>query len=159
MPEFTTRHDTGPPPARRPRPGFSLIEVQVAFVILGIGLAGICPIVAIQLRLSRKIEQGYADAGTGLRPFDAAHPDDTTFSFVPDDSPWVRKAGAAASVLSGTALQSRRLELRPDPSYQVKATDYTVTLDAPPVYSEGALVLTLKREKVASGPTPGGTSP
>ena len=37
-------------------PGYSLLEVQVAFAILGIGLAGLCPLVVMQLRQVRLLE-------------------------------------------------------------------------------------------------------
>ena len=43
--------------AGRPRRGSSLLEVQVAFAVLGIGLAGLCPFVVMQLRQVRQLEQ------------------------------------------------------------------------------------------------------
>ena len=41
---------------RHIRRGYSLLEVQVAFAILGIGLAGLCPLVVMQLRQVRQLE-------------------------------------------------------------------------------------------------------
>jgi type II secretory pathway pseudopilin PulG len=43
-------------PARFGRPGYTLLEVQVAFAVLGIGLAGLCPLVVMQLRQVRQLE-------------------------------------------------------------------------------------------------------
>ncbi len=40
---------------RRMRRGATLLEIQVALVVLGIGLAGLCPLVVIQLKLLRRI--------------------------------------------------------------------------------------------------------
>ena len=42
--------------ASRGRRATTLLEVQVAFVILGIGLAGLCPLVVMQLRQVRVLE-------------------------------------------------------------------------------------------------------
>ena len=40
----------------RRRGGYTLLEVQVAFAVLGIGLAGLCPLVVMQLRQVRQLE-------------------------------------------------------------------------------------------------------
>jgi hypothetical protein len=47
------------PPRTRRSAGFSLLEVQVAFVLLGIGLAGVFPLVVMQMKLAGKIERGF----------------------------------------------------------------------------------------------------
>lgn len=39
-----------------PRSGFTVLEVQVALLILGIALAGLCPLVAMQQRLVKKLD-------------------------------------------------------------------------------------------------------
>jgi hypothetical protein len=43
-------------PRCRVRPGYVLFDVQMAFVVLGIGLAGLCPLVVMQLRQVRMLE-------------------------------------------------------------------------------------------------------
>ena len=43
-------------PRRRVRRGYVLFDVQMAFVVLGIGLAGLCPLVVMQLRQVRMLE-------------------------------------------------------------------------------------------------------
>jgi len=43
-------------PRHLARPGYLLLEVQVTFVLLGIGLAGLCPLVVMQLRQVRLLE-------------------------------------------------------------------------------------------------------
>ena len=46
----------------RPRSGITLLEVQVALIVLGITLAGICPILIVQSKLLRKFETRAAGA-------------------------------------------------------------------------------------------------
>jgi type II secretory pathway pseudopilin PulG len=53
---FFTRDLTSVLNRRRSRRGYTLIEVQVAFAVLGIGLAGLCPLVVMQLRQVRQLE-------------------------------------------------------------------------------------------------------
>ena len=43
----------------RRRRGSSLLEVQIAFAVLGIGLAGLCPFVAMQLRQLVNLESRF----------------------------------------------------------------------------------------------------
>lgn len=103
---------------RRARPGFTFLEVQVAFVLLGIGLAGLCPLVVMQLRLSRLLARANAQGresdslNTYLKraprltpatpylwphPFDPANPDRTYF-LVPEPNPWLRRLGDPAAL-------------------------------------------------------------
>jgi type II secretory pathway pseudopilin PulG len=56
-PADRTRPDR-PARHRRRRAGFSLLEAQVAFVLLGIGLAGVVPVVLMETRMARKINLG-----------------------------------------------------------------------------------------------------
>ncbi len=103
---------------REARPGFTLLEVQVAFVLLGIGLAGLCPLVVMQLRLSRVLARGNAQSRESFtlntyarpaprlspatpylwpHPFDPANPDRTYF-LVPEPDPWLRRLGNPATL-------------------------------------------------------------
>jgi hypothetical protein len=76
------------------RTGFTLLETQVAFVLLGIALAGVCPLVVMQSKLSRKIAGGF-DPQTSY--FGVAK----TYTLVPAADPWTRKLGVAASIVQG----------------------------------------------------------
>jgi type II secretory pathway pseudopilin PulG len=90
------------------RNGFSYLELQVALVLFAFALAGLGPLLIVQSRQARHLEEKLA-AGT-------------TQYFVPSDDPWVRKLGAAAG-----------LETTAPPT-----TSPPVTLidDADPQYSE-----------------------
>lgn len=75
----------------RRRAGYTILEVQVAFVLLGIGLAGICPLVVMQVRMSSKVQKGF-------NPQTAYFRAGTTCYVVPASDPWERKLGVAASL-------------------------------------------------------------
>src|SRR3989304_5671051 len=67
-----------------PRRGFSLLELQVAFVLFGIALAGLGPLVVMQSRQLQRLEARFNDQ--------------TTYYLVPSTHAWARKLGAAASL-------------------------------------------------------------
>ena len=69
---------------QQPRNGFSLVELQVALVVLAIAVAGICPLVVMQSKHLKKIEDRFNDK--------------TTYYLVPSTDEWARKLGAAASI-------------------------------------------------------------
>src|SRR5438876_6947711 len=71
-------------PDRLPRAGFSFLELQVAFVIFGIALAGLYPLVVMQSR--------------HLKALDARFSPQTPYYLIPSTDEWARKLGAAASV-------------------------------------------------------------
>jgi hypothetical protein len=73
---------------RRPngRPAFSLLELQVAFVVLGIALTGLCPLVVMQTRHVKNLQ-------ARLNP-------QTVYYLVPSSDLWTAKLGAAATVTS-----------------------------------------------------------
>ncbi len=66
------------------RSGFSFLELQVALVLFGIALAGVGPLVVMQLKQLEKIESRFSDR--------------TTYYLVPTTDQWARKLGAAASI-------------------------------------------------------------
>jgi hypothetical protein len=76
---------------RRGRAGFTLLEAQVSFVLLGVALAGVGPIVVFQMKLSRRLQQG-ANPQTGrFGTSGVAH-------LIAHDDPWMRKLGASATI-------------------------------------------------------------
>jgi hypothetical protein len=80
------------PRRRSERWGYTLLEVQVAFILLGIGLAGVGPLVVLQVRLSGKmVQQGFNPQTGYFRP-------GTTYYLVPSSDAWERKLGVAATV-------------------------------------------------------------
>ena len=66
------------------RYGFSYLELQVAFVLFGITLAGLGPLVVMQSRQLHQLESRFSE--------------DTTYYLTPSSTPWARKLGAAACV-------------------------------------------------------------
>ena len=109
----------------RRRRGFSLLEVQIAFVLLGISLAGLCPFVVMQLRQlvnleSRFMATSYTFQRIGAVSYTAPFPPPsyyTTPSFiasgrpapppspyyyylVPWNNPWAQKLTTRAQLLT-----------------------------------------------------------
>lgn len=66
------------------RSGFSLVELQVAFVVLAIAVCGLCPLVVMQSRHLKKIENRLNPANTHY--------------ITPSTDSWARKLGAGAAV-------------------------------------------------------------
>jgi type II secretory pathway pseudopilin PulG len=117
------------------RRGYSLLEVQVAFAILGIGLAGLCPLVVMQLRQVRQLElrlQGNVvetNPGTGTSQ---TMLQGTLYYIVPWTNTWAQKLTGSGQILTSATNSC-------DPGYlQVSTTapqTYPVTiveLDASP---------------------------
>jgi len=72
-----------------PRPGYSFLEVQVAFVLLGIALSGLVPLIVMQSKQLRHVEARFRDG--------------TEHHLAPSPSEWASKLGAAASVATPDA--------------------------------------------------------
>ena len=68
----------------RRRSGSSYLEVQVAFAVLGISLAGLVPVVVSQLRMTDQIE--------------AFLPSGEVHYLAPAEDPWARKLGVSATL-------------------------------------------------------------
>jgi hypothetical protein len=66
------------------RPAFSLLELEVAFVVFGVALSGLCPLVVMQTRHVKYLE-------ARLSP-------QTVHYLVPSSNTWAQKLGAAATV-------------------------------------------------------------
>jgi type II secretory pathway pseudopilin PulG len=132
---------TEPPSIKfRKRRGYALLEVQVAFALLGIGLAGICPLVVMQLRQVRQLElrlEGQVvqtNPATGVRTIMLPG---NTYYIVPWTNVWAQKVAGSGQILTSATSPC-------DPGYLSLPTSapqsYAVTiieLDAPP-YSQSA---------------------
>lgn len=66
------------------RSGFTLLELQIAFVIFTIAMAGLCPLVVMQSKHLRQIEDRFSN--------------ETTYYVIPSTDEWARKLGAGASI-------------------------------------------------------------
>jgi hypothetical protein len=96
-------------PSRARRAGASLLEIQVAMIVLGVAVTGLCPLVVMQARLARKLETQPVGPDNpqvirGVRMLDgtpfsghgfAAAPPATVLQPQPDG--WVRRLGIPAS--------------------------------------------------------------
>lgn len=101
----------------RARGGYTFLEVSVAFALLGIGLGGLCPLVIMQIRLSRKVQQGFNPQTAYFRP-------GTTSYLVPQADAWERKLGIAASIRA----EAETVTVPPSPP---STPPYEVTIVAP----------------------------
>jgi type II secretory pathway pseudopilin PulG len=91
---------------RRSRRGYSLLEVQVAFAILGIGLAGLCPLVVMQLRQVRQLElrlQGNVVQTSIVTGQSQTMLQGNQYYLVPWTNPWARKLTGSAQILTTQA--------------------------------------------------------
>ena len=87
----------------RSRRGYSLIEVQVAFAILGIGLAGLCPLVVMRLRQVRQLElrlQGNVVQTSFATGQSQTMLQGTKYYIVPWTNPWARKLTGSGQILT-----------------------------------------------------------
>ena len=80
----------------RRRPGYSMLELQVAFAAFGVILAGLCPMVVAQLKHVTKLEtrlQGSRINQPG-QPYDVI----PTYYVKPRAEPWAQRMSGSASV-------------------------------------------------------------
>jgi type II secretory pathway pseudopilin PulG len=132
------RARTGP----RTRLGYTLLEVQIAFAVLGIGLAGLCPFVVMQLRQVRQLElrfQGHVvqtGPGTGTSQ---TMLQGNNYYVVPWTNVWAQKLTGSAQILSSATSPCDPGNL-PVPSPTPQSFPVTIVeLDAAP-YSQSATV-------------------
>jgi type II secretory pathway pseudopilin PulG len=124
----------------RKRRGYTLLEVQVAFALLGIGLAGLCPLVVMQLRQVRKLELRLEGQVVQTNPATGVCKTmlpGNTYYIVPWTNVWAQKLAGSGQILTSATSPC-------DPGYLPLPTSapqsYPVTiieLDAPP-YSQSA---------------------
>ena len=85
------------------RRGYSLLEVQVAFAILGIGLAGLCPLVVMQLRQVRQLElrlQGNVVQNNPVTGASQTMLQGNLYYIVPWTNPWAQKLSGSGQILT-----------------------------------------------------------
>jgi hypothetical protein len=99
--------------SRRGRPAFSLLELQVAFVVFGIALTGLCPLVVMQTRHVKNLE-------ARLNP-------QTVYYLVPSSDLWTAKLGAAATVTSQFVAPTPSTPLTPVNQVQILSLDKSLT--------------------------------
>lgn len=112
-----------------------MIEVQVAFAILGIGLAGLCPLVVMQLRQVRVLERRLQGQVTQLDPITGESLtmiEARVYYVVPWRNLWARKLAGSGQILSSidSPCDPGPLPVRspPPPTFPVAI----IALDAPP---------------------------
>jgi hypothetical protein len=115
----------------------TFLELQVAFVLLGIALAGLGPLVVMQWRLTRRLEartrpfQTYHSDPSGAWTVDTASPR-VVYYVVPLPEPWARQfANSAPAPVGGgfTYAPARTTPpLIPAASVQVVNLAYTPSL-------------------------------
>jgi type II secretory pathway pseudopilin PulG len=104
--------DEGRDAGRDPRPddrvrrrrGNSLLEVQVAFAVMGVGLAGMCQLAVVQLRQVRALEnrlQGQVVQSSSTTGTSQTMLTGQTYYLVPWQNPWTRKVTGAAQIVNG----------------------------------------------------------
>lgn len=115
-------------PGRRRRPGNSLLEVQVAFALLGIGLAGLSQLVVMQIRQVRVLEnrlQPHLVQASSISGASATSLPGQTYYLVPWQNRWTRKFAGAAQIVAGSST------IPGDPVFQLSgqaAPSYQITI-------------------------------
>lgn len=90
----------------RRRSGYTLLEVQVGFALLGIGLAGLCPLVVMQLRQVRAMEkrlQGQVVQNSWTGGTSVTMLTSQTYYLVPWQNPLTQKLAGSAQVVAGSS--------------------------------------------------------
>jgi type II secretory pathway pseudopilin PulG len=87
----------------RRRGGYTLLEAQVAFAVLGIGLAGLCPFVVIQLRQVRQLELRFQGNVVQTKPGTGTSQtmlQGNTYYIVPWTNVWAQKLAGSSQILT-----------------------------------------------------------
>jgi len=107
-----------------------MLEVQIAFALLGIGLAGLCPMVVMQLRQLTKIEsrlKSYSHVYNGIGMSQRTEALGQEYYLVPRLGLWPRKLTARARVIAAEEF---------DPM------DYASNVETPPTSTTSKVMLT-----------------
>ena len=104
-----------------------LLEVQVAFAVLGIGLAGLCPLVVMQLRQVRQLElrlrgqmvetsriTGVSQTSWSIMKDGVISPV-PVYYIVPWQNPWAQKLAGSAQILPSTTGELSVIPCDPGP--------------------------------------------
>jgi hypothetical protein len=113
-------------PRCRVRRGYVLFDVQMAFVVLGIGLAGLCPLVVMQLRQVRMLEMRLrgqvieTSRVTGVSRAMVITSGGVTlptpiYYIVPWKNPWAQKLAGSAQILPSTTGDLSAIPCDPGP--------------------------------------------
>jgi hypothetical protein len=86
-----------------------MLEVQIAFALLGIGLAGLCPFVVMQLRQLSSIESRlkastYVFQNVGMASRTVPPNPNQVYYLVPWNNPWARKLTTRAQLLTAGSI-------------------------------------------------------
>ena len=121
--------------ASGPRRGQSLLEVQVAFALLGIGLAGLCQLVVVQLRQVRAMEnrlQGQVVQYSASKGTSTTMLSGQTYYIIPWQNIWARKLTGAAQVVQTTSVPPKiPCDPGPDPAEWGATQVDVISVDAP----------------------------
>ena len=106
--------------------GFTLVELQIAIVLLAFGVVTLASLLATQMRLLRRLQAGY---GPG-----------TTLYVTRSNDPWVQKLAAPARITSAPITQSSVPTVTAANNVSIisrgsdlKAETVTVTADVTPI--------------------------
>jgi hypothetical protein len=126
-------------PGPRARRGYALLEVQVAFAVFGIGLAGLCPMVVAQIRLLHQLELRLEAQVVGTSLITGQSQtlmQGSTYYILPWSNPWAQKLTGSAPILTSPTNPNDPGPLQPAPMASPTAFPVTIVeLDAPP-YSQ-----------------------
>jgi hypothetical protein len=116
---------------RRARRGYLLLEIQLAFVLLGISLAGLCPLVVMQLRQVRRLElrlQGQVSSNGVTMVMPIA----PTYYIVPWQNQWAQKLAGSAQIAESTSIPCDPGPLQTPAGVHRSFAVTIITPDAPP---------------------------
>ncbi len=87
----------------RARRGYTLLEIQIAFAVLGIGLAGLCPFVVMQIRQVRQLElrlQGQVVLNNPTTGTSQTMLQGVPYYIVPWTNVWAQKLAGSGQILT-----------------------------------------------------------
>src|SRR4051794_40481019 len=108
------------------RRGFTMLELQVALVLLTMGFVTLASLLATQTRLLKRLERGFAPGAT--------------IYMTQSKDPWVKKLGAPARVTSTEIVETAPIAVTAantvaivEQQRDLKTESTTVTVDVTPI--------------------------